>query len=143
VITVILLVFDRAALGLFLGPDSPAVPIGRHIQLIASWNFVFFGVTMVYSATMRAGNAVWVPLMIIAFALYPVRLGFYFLTYDRLGADAIWWSFPIAAFAGLVLGWWFYHYSNWRKHAMPETSEEAQEQAQADGQPAGRYAPNL
>ena len=77
----VLLVFDRAALGLFLGPDSPAVEIGRHIQLVASWSFVFFGVTMVYSATMRAGGAVWMPLMIIAIALYPVRLGFYFLTY--------------------------------------------------------------
>ena len=35
--TVILLVFDRAALGLFLGPGSEAVEIGRHIQLVASW----------------------------------------------------------------------------------------------------------
>jgi putative MATE family efflux protein len=143
VLTAILLIFDRAALGLFLGPDSPAVPLGRHIQLVASWNFVFFGVTMVYSATMRAGNAVWIPLGIIAFTLYPVRLGFYFLTYSRLGADAIWWSFPIAAGASLVLGWWFYHYYGWRKHAIAETSEEAQEQVQADGQPAGRYAPNV
>jgi putative MATE family efflux protein len=143
VLTVILLVFDRAALGLFLGPGSEAVEIGRHIQLVASWSFVFFGVTMVYSATMRAGGAVMVPLIIIAIALYPVRLGFYFLTYGRLGADAIWWSFSISAFAGLILGWWFYRFSNWRKHAIPESSEEAQEQAQADGQPAGRYAPNL
>ena len=143
VLTAMLLIFDRAALGLFLGPDSPAVPLGRHIQLVASWNFVFFGVTMVYSATMRAGNAVWIPLGIIAFTLYPVRLGFYFLTYSRLGADAIWWSFPIAAGASLVLGWWFYHYYGWRKHAIAETSEEAQEQVQADGQPAGRYAPNV
>jgi putative MATE family efflux protein len=143
VLTVILLVFDRAALGLFLGPGSEAVEIGRHIQLVASWSFVFFGVTMVYSATMRAGGAVMVPLIIIAIALYPVRLGFYFLTYGRLGADAIWWSFSVSAFAGLVLGWWFYKFSNWRKHAIPETSEEAQEQVQADGQPAGRYAPNL
>lgn len=143
VLTAILLIFDRAALGLFLGPDSPAVDIGRHIQLVASWSFVFFGVTMVFSATMRAGGAVWIPLMVIAVALYPVRLGFYFLTYDRLGADAIWYSFPISAFAGLVLGWWFYRFSGWRKHAIPETSEEAQEQSQTDGQPAGRYAPNL
>lgn len=143
VLTVILLVFDRAALGLFLGPGSEAVEIGRHIQLLASWSFVFFGVTMVYSATMRAGGAVMVPLIVIAIALYPVRLGFYFLTYGRLGADAIWWSFSVSAFAGLVLGWWFYKFSNWRKHAIPETSEEAQEQVQADGQPAGRYAPNL
>ncbi len=143
VLTAILLVFDRQALGLFLGPDSPAVPIGRHIQLIASWNFILFGVTMVYSATMRAGGAVWIPLGIIAFTLYPVRLGFYFLTYGRLGSDAIWWSFPIAASASLVLAWWFYHYSGWRKHAIAETSEEAREQSQTDGEPAGRYAPNV
>ena len=142
-LTVILLAFDRAALGLFLGPGSPAVEIGRHIQVIAVWSFMLFGVTMVYSATMRAGGAVIVPLIIIAVALYPVRLGFYFLMYGRLGADAIWWSFTVGSIAGLVLGWWFYRFSNWRKHAIPETSEEAQEQAQADGQPAGRYAPNL
>jgi len=143
VLTVVLLVFDRAALGLFLGPGSPAVEIGRHIQVIAVWSFMLFGVTMVYSATMRAGGAVIVPLVIIAIALYPVRLGFYFLTYSRLGSDAIWWSFTVGSIAGLALGWWFYRFSNWRKHAIPETSEEAQEQSQADGQPAGRYAPNL
>lgn len=143
VLTAILLIFDRQALGLFLGPGSPAVPLGRHIQLIASWNFILFGVTMVYSATMRAGGAVWIPLGIIAFTLYPVRLGFYFLTYGRLGADAIWWSFPIAATASLALAWWFYHYSGWRKHAIPETSEEAQEQAQAEGEPAGRFNPSM
>jgi len=143
ILTAILLVFDRAALGLFLGPNSPAVPIGEHIQWVASWNFVFFGVTMVYSATMRAGNAVWIPLGIIAFTLYPVRLGFYFLAYGRMGSDAIWWSFPIAAGCSLALGWWFYHYYPWRKHAVAETSEEAREQAQTDGQPAGRLAPNL
>ena len=142
-LTAILLIFDRAALGLFLGPQSPAVEIGRHIQVVASWSFIFFGVTMVYSATMRAGGAVMIPLIVIAIALYPVRLGFYFLTYGRLGADAIWYSFPISAFAGLVLGWWFYRFSGWRKRAIPETKEEAQEQSQADGSPAGRYAPNL
>ncbi len=59
------------------GSDSAAVPLGEHIQLLASWNFMLFGVTMVYSATMRAGGAVMVPLIIIAISLYPVRLGFY------------------------------------------------------------------
>jgi Na+-driven multidrug efflux pump len=148
-LTLVLLAFDRAALALFLGSGSPAVEIGRHIQVIAVWSFMLFGVTMVYSATMRAGGAVVVPLIIIAVALYPVRLGFYFLTYRTFiahgypGADAIWWSFTVGSIAGLVLGWWFYRFSAWRKHAIPETSEEAQEQAQADGQPAGRYAPNL
>jgi putative MATE family efflux protein len=143
VLTAILLIFDHQALALFLGSGSEAVPIGEHIQWVASWNFIFFGVTMVYSATMRAGNAVWIPLGIIAFTLYPVRLGFYFLMYGRIGSDAIWWSFPIAAFVSLVLGWWFYHYYPWRKHAIAESSAEAQEQAHADGEPAGRMVPEL
>jgi putative MATE family efflux protein len=144
-LTALLLAFDRAALGLFLGPHNPAVLIGRHIQLLAVWSFVLFGVTMVYSATMRAGGAVWIPLMIIAIALYPVRLGFYFLTYGWFepAADSIWWSFPVGSVASLILGWWFYHYSGWRRHAIPETSEEAQEQAQSEGEPAGRFAPTL
>ena len=143
VLTLVLLTFDRQALVLFLGPDSEAVPLARHIQLIAVWSFMLFGVTMVYSATMRAGGAVWIPLLIIAIALYPVRLGFYFLTYSWLGADAIWWSFTVGAVAGLVLGCGFYRYSGWRKHAIPETSEEAQEQVHADGEPAGRMVPDV
>ena len=142
-LTVVLLAFDRPALVLFLGPDSAAVPLARHIQLLAVWSFMLFGVTMVYSATMRAGGAVWAPLAIIAVALYPVRLGFYFLTYDRLGADAIWLSFTVGSVAGLVLAWWLYRYSNWRKHALAESPEEALEQIQADGEPAGRMAPDV
>ncbi|HWK42012.1 MAG TPA: hypothetical protein VNR60_08775, partial [Croceibacterium sp.] len=70
----------------------------------------------------RAAGAVWVPLAVISVALYPVRLGFYYLTYRWLGADAIWWSFPVSALAGLGLGWWFYRYSNWRKEAGSETA---------------------
>lgn len=142
-LTVMLLLFDRPALVLFLGPESEAVPLARHIQFISVWSFMLFGVTMVYSATMRAGGAVVVPLIIIAVALYPVRLGFYFATYDWLGSDAIWWSFPIGSVAGLVLAWWFYHYSNWRGRAMAESREEAEEQAHADGEPAGRMSPEI
>lgn len=142
-LTVLLLLFDRPALELFLGPDSPAVDIARHIQFLASWNFILFGVTMVMTATMRAGGAVWVPLAILAIALYPVRLGFYYLTYDWLGADAIWLSFPVAAFAALIMAWWAYRFTGWRRQAQAESEEEAREQAQTDGQPAGRLMPDV
>ena len=143
VLTVILLVFDRAALVLFLGSASKAVPIAQHIQWLAVWSFMVFGVTMVFSATMRAGGAVWIPLMIIGVALYPVRLGFYFLAYPYLGSDAIWWSFPVGSLAGLALGWGFYRYSGWRRHARAEAPALAAEQAQTDGEPAGRMVPEL
>ena len=142
-LTALLLLFDRPALVLFLGPDSPAVDIARHIQFLASWNFILFGVTMVMTATMRAGGAVWTPLAILVVSLYPVRLGFYFLGYDSLGADAIWLSFPVAALAALVLAWWAYRYTGWRVQARAESEGEAREQAQTDGQPAGRLMPDV
>jgi len=142
-ITIVLVLFDEPALALFLGPDSPAVPLARHIQFLASWNFIIMGVTMVMTATMRAGGSVWIPLFVIAIALFPVRLGFYYLTYDWLGADAIWLSFPFAALAALALAYSFYRFSGWRERAVAETQEEAREQAQAEGQPAGRLMPDV
>jgi putative MATE family efflux protein len=143
VVLALLLAFDRPALVLFLGPDSPAVPLARHIQMLAGWSFVIFGITMVFTATMRAGGAVWLPLVILTVALYPVRLGFYYLTYEALGSDVIWWSFTVSALAALLMAWWAYAYSNWRKNAHAETAAEAMEQVHADGQPAGRMAPDL
>ncbi len=142
-ITIALVLFDEPALGLFLGPDSPAVPLARHIQFLASWNFILMGVTMVMTATMRAGGSVWIPLFVLAIALFPVRLGFYFLTYDWLAADAIWLSFPVAALAALVLAWLFYRFSAWRERAVAESEEEAREQAQTEGQPVGRLMPEV
>ncbi len=143
VITVLLLLFDRPALVLFLGPDSPAVPLARHIQFLASWNFIIFGVTMVLTATMRAAGAVWVPLVILTVSLYPVRLGFYYLTYEALGSDAIWWSFPVSGFSALLMAWWFYAKGDWRSDPHAETPEEAMEQAHAEGTPEGRFKPEL
>jgi len=92
---------------------------------------------------MRAGGSVWIPLIVITIALFPVRLGFYYLTYDWLGADAIWLSFPFAALAALALAYSFYRFSGWRERAVAETQEEAREQAQTEGQPAGRLMPEV
>jgi len=142
-LTAVILLFDEPVLGLFLGPDSPAVPLARHIQFLVAWNFIFFGVTMVMTGTMRAGGAVWIPLFILAFPLYPVRLGFYYASYDWLGSDAIWWSFPVAALASLAIAYVVYYHSSWRERAMAESAEEAAEQANADGEPAGRASPTL
>lgn len=141
-VTALLLLFDRPVLVLFLGPDSPAVEIARHIQMLASWNFIIFGLTMIYTATMRAAGAVWVPLLIVSIALFPVRLGFYFATYDWLGADSLWLSYPVSAASALAMGWWFYHHWNWHRE-LPIPPREAEEGSHADALPAGRMTPDL
>src|SRR5205085_5671331 len=105
---VLLTLADRTVLSLFMGPDSPALPIARHIHLIASWNFLLFGVMMVLFGTVRANGAVWVPLIVLTVGLIPVRFGYIFATYSWLHADAIWTSFPVTSLINVSLAIAFY-----------------------------------
>ncbi len=137
------ILFDRPVMALFVGHDSPAIPIGRHIQLIASWNFVLFGMTMVLFSTVRANGAVWAPLIALIIALYPIRIGFALAMLPVLGADAIWWSFPLGSTATLLMAAAYYRWGNWRKGqlAVPPDHAHLEEQALSDAEPAGRLKP--
>jgi putative MATE family efflux protein len=134
---------DRPALALFLGGHSPALPIARHIQLLATWSFLLFGVTMVIFGTVRANGAVFGPLVILAIGLYPVRLGFALGLYPYLGADALWLSFPVSSFANMTMAIAFYLHGGWRKARMgaPISAAEAVEEAEAGAEPGGRINP--
>ena len=65
-----------------MGGDSPALPIARHIHVVATWNFLMFGVMMVLFGTVRANGAVWIPLVVLAVGMVPVRFGYIFATYQ-------------------------------------------------------------
>lgn len=118
----ILLIFDRPVIVLFLGSQSEAVGYAIHIQFLASWSFLFFGLSMVLYSTVRANGAVLVPLICLFVAMYPIRLGFYFLFYNFFAADAIWLSFPIGAFASLMMAMVYYRSGLWKKNNITGTS---------------------
>lgn len=110
----VLLVADRQAMEIFLGADSPAIPIGQHIARVATWGFIAFGVSMVLFGTVRAnGQVVW-PLLILFVSMYPVRLGVALGLQDRLGPDALWLSFPVAMVATLIMASILYLQGGWR-----------------------------
>jgi putative MATE family efflux protein len=139
----LLAVADRPALALFLGGGSTALPIAQHIQLIGTWSFLLFGVTMVLFGTVRANGAVLGPLVILAIGLYPVRLGFALGAYGWLGADALWYSFPVSSFANMAMAIGFYLHGGWRKARMqiPPAADELREEAEANAEPGGRINP--
>jgi Na+-driven multidrug efflux pump len=147
VLVVLLAVADRPALALFLGSHSPALPIARHIQLLATWSFLMMGVTMVMFGTVRANGAVVGPLIILAIGLIPVRLGFALGAYPWLQADALWLSFPVSSFANIALAIAFYLHGGWKKarmdisHAEPIDEQECVEEALAEAEPGGRLNP--
>jgi len=144
-LVVLLAVADRPALALFLGGDSPALPIARHIQLLATWSFLLFGVTLVLFGTVRANGSVIGPLIILFVGLVPIRLGFALGAYRWLGADALWLSFPVGSFANMAMGIAFYLHGGWRKSRMqapPPGTDECIEEALADAEPGGRLNPS-
>ena len=142
---VLLTLSDRSVLSLFMGPDSPALPIARHIHVLATWNFLLFGVTMVLFGTVRANGAVWGPLIILCIGLVPIRFGFIIASYPQLNADAIWLSFPASSFANLALAIAFYLHGGWRKARMRveerPSEDECVEEAHATREPGGALNP--
>jgi putative MATE family efflux protein len=139
----VVILLDRPVMALFVSSDSPAIEIARHIQLIASWNFVLFGATMVFFSTVRANGAVLVPLAILVVALYPVRIGFAYFGRDWIGPDALWWSFPLGSVVTLALSATYYLNGSWRKGSLsvPAEQGEMEDHALAGTEPAGRMQP--
>jgi putative MATE family efflux protein len=142
-LVILLAVADRPALALFLGGSSPALPIAEHIQILATWSFLLFGITMVLFGTVRANGAVVGPLIILAIGLYPVRLGFALGAHHWLGADSLWLSFPVSSLANMLMAIGFYLHGGWRKQRMmaPISADEAIEEAEATTEPGGRLNP--
>jgi putative MATE family efflux protein len=142
-LVVVLAVADRPALALFLGGHSPALPIAQHIQILATWSFLLFGVTMILFGVVRANGAVIGPLIILAIGLYPFRLGFALGAYRWLGADALWLSFPVSSLANMTMAIGFYLHGGWKKQRMmpPPGPDEAIEEAEATMEPAARLNP--
>jgi putative MATE family efflux protein len=142
---VLMTLADRTVLSLFMGTGSPALPIARHIHILATWNFLLFGVMMVLFATVRANGAVWGPLIILAIGLVPVRFGYIYATYGWLHADAIWTSFPATSLINLVLAIVYFTRGGWRKARMSAAErpdcDQCTEDALATREPGGALNP--
>jgi putative MATE family efflux protein len=112
--------FNRHSLGLFLGDDSVAIEIAQHINRVVLWSFILFGFTIVVFGTVRATGAVMAPLVILFISMWVIRLPFAWMLAPRIGAESIWWSFPLGSIVSVVLAFGYYRYGNWRgSHILP------------------------
>jgi Na+-driven multidrug efflux pump len=95
-------------------------------------------------ATVRANGATLAPLVILIVSLIPFRIGIALLGRPLLGADALWWAFPLSSVVSLSLAAWYFVKGNWRSQVMvvPDHGETAKESARATSEPAGRLHPS-
>ncbi len=120
-LVILIYLFNRGALGLFLPDDGDAIRIAQHINAIVVWSFVFFGVTFVISGVVRSTGAVIPPLIILFISMWLLRIPFAYLLVNSWGADAIWWSFPLGALASMILSLAYYRLGNWKNAHMLKT----------------------
>ncbi|WP_217433893.1 MATE family efflux transporter [Caulobacter sp. S45] len=138
-------VADRAALAIFLPAGSPAIPIAAHINLVVSWGFVLFGATMVLMGVVRANGSVIAPLVMLAIAMFPVRIGAAVGLGRLLGPEALWWSYPLGSGASVLMAAAYYRFGGWRAMRMgvsaaaPDAEQRAL--APAEQQGAGLHVP--
>ena len=111
----VLIPFDHSVLELFLGARSAAVPAALHIQDLAIWTYLPFGVTIVLFGSLRAYGVIYAQLCVLLASMYAVRLGAYHLLYPVLGPDALWWSFLLSSFVSLALTLGVYYLHPWRE----------------------------
>jgi Na+-driven multidrug efflux pump len=114
----ILYLLDRAALGLFLPTHGAAIDLAAHLNDIVLWSYVLFGMSMVLFGVVRATGAVVPPLIILAIALWGIRVPFAYALLGQWQADAIWWSFPIASIASVIMAILYYQFGSWRQVRM-------------------------
>jgi Na+-driven multidrug efflux pump len=117
-VILVLELFGSHAYSLFLPAGSPAMEASTHINRIATPSFIFFGVTLVLFGVVRATGAVMVPLVTLTVALLGVRVPLAGAFIDRLGADSVWWSFPLSSGFAAVLAVLYYKYGGWRSAHM-------------------------
>lgn len=136
-----LILLDRFTLALFLPEGSQALEAARHLNHIAVWSFLFFGVSFVISGVVRSTGAVLPPLLILAGSLWGVRVPFAELLQPYWGADAIWWSFPASSLVSMLLSLAYYRWGGWRQARMMGGSPPAAALATPAGVPASPPSP--
>ena len=117
-LVLLIYLFNRGALNLFLPATGGAIEIAQHINAIVVWSFIFFGVSFVLAGVVRSTGAVIPPLIILVIALWVVRIPFAYGFVDRWGSDAIWWSFPLGSLISMLLSAGYYRFGNWRQARM-------------------------
>jgi putative MATE family efflux protein len=118
VLVIAITIVRRAAFALFLGTDTSAIKTAVHIHGIVSWSFILLGVSFVLSSVMRATGAVVWPLVILFISLWIIRLPFAYTMLGTMGAESIWWSFPLGSASSVLMTAIYYRFGNWRAAHM-------------------------
>jgi Na+-driven multidrug efflux pump len=119
-------------LRLFLPAGGEILSISHHINMIVLWGWSLLAITNGLSAMVRANSAMLAPTIIYATTMWIMRVPFALSLAGVLGADSIWWSFPVGTIGSAILALAYYRWGNWRKNKLMVTPISANTGRSAD-----------
>ncbi len=128
---------EPIVLRLFLPAGSPAIPIAIHINSFVLWGFVPFGMSFILSGIVRATGSVTPPLIAMVISLWVIRIPFAMILQPIMGADAIWWSFPLGSVASLIMAASWFKWGPWRRSRLLDTIPHGDAPDTGHGAPGG------
>ncbi len=133
----IIYAIEPIVLRMFLPAGSTSIPIAIHINSFVLWGFIPFGMSFILSGIVRATGSVVPPLIFMVISLWIIRIPFAMSLQPTLGADAIWWSFPLGSIASLIMAAGWFKWGPWRKSRLLETIPRGEVPDTGHGAPGG------
>jgi putative MATE family efflux protein len=112
--SILILIFSKQLIYLFT-KDAEVVHIGSDYLVIVSSFYLLFSVLFTNTGVFRGAGDTLVPMFITLFSLWLIRIPVAYWLSARIGVHGIWWSMPIAWFAGTIVSMIYYKSGRWKK----------------------------
>jgi putative MATE family efflux protein len=97
--------------------DAATADLTQHLLHIVLWSTVVFGFAVVFSSMMRSSGTVLAPTAIGIIAILAVEVPTGVFLSQQIGIDGVWWAYPAAFCAMLVMQGSFYSLV-WRRKSI-------------------------
>jgi Na+-driven multidrug efflux pump len=108
--------FSHTIIAMFIN-EPAVVDLTEHLLHIVLWSIVVFGWAAVFSSMMRASGTVLAPTALAIFAILGVEVPVAVFMSERIGIDGIWYGYPAAFVAMLILQASWYGFV-WRRRGI-------------------------
>jgi putative MATE family efflux protein len=112
----LLYLFSRAVMGLFI-IDTDVLELAQHLLHIVLWSSVVFGMSGIFSGTMRASGTVFVPTLLSVLAIALIEVPSALVLSRHYGVTGVWYAWPIT-FCAMFLLQMSYYLLVWRKRTI-------------------------
>lgn len=124
-VSILVMIFSKSLMSVF-NQDPEVIRIGSNYLLIVCSFYILFSTMFINTGIFRGAGDTLIPMFITLFSLWLIRIPLAYFLSRWMGVSGIWWSIPIAWFAGTVITMIYYRSGRWKNKVIikPKTLEE-------------------